>query len=57
MLMLLAGMGSDPYCNGCGDTSKRGHTRDCALVKLLFEAGVGEVKQADRSPCLALVKP
>lgn len=56
-LMVMAGMGSDPYCNGCGDTSKNGHARGCALVKLLFEAGVGDVKQSDRSAILRLVSP
>lgn len=56
-LMTLAGMGTDPYCNGCGDTSKRGHERGCALVKLLYEAGVGTLHQADRSVALKLVQP
>ncbi len=55
MLMLLAGMGTDKYCNGCGDTSKHGHKRDCSLVQLLHDAGIGRLSQADRSPCLALV--
>ncbi len=56
MLMILAGMGTDKFCNGCGDTDKRGHKRDCALMQLLYDAGVGCLAQADRSPCLALVK-
>ena len=55
-LMVLAGMGADPYCNGCGDTRTRAHARDCSLMQLLFEAGVGDLKQADVSSVLRVVK-
>lgn len=55
-LMTLAGMGTDKYCNGCGDTTNRGHSQDCTLLALLFEAGVGDMSEGARPTCLRVVK-